>query len=240
MKKLFPLLVLMIVTIFFAGCSGLSNINLPRLGATTTPLSPANTPTRLPSATPAPTQNLFATATNTPLTFTPTVTAIGAELFTSTVSATPFPTALGFPTFFVPPDAGSVDFLTPDGSGFLNIILSSNTIYWNAGPCMPRNIEVSAIVEDVVNTDRVILFMRLREKRNTLNITDWGGGAIMLKAEDGSFHYNVRTFNIHHYYYYKEAWLEYQFVAYTKDYQEVGRTPIYDRNITLARCQPVQ
>lgn len=241
MKKLFPLLVLVIVTVFFAGCSGLSNISLPQLGGTATSLAPVITPTRLPSTTPAPTQNLFATVTNTPLTFTPTVTAIGAELFTPTISATPFPTAQNLiPTPFVPVEAGNVGFLTPKSTGILNVLLSSNTIYWNAGPCMPRNIQITAFVEDVVNTDKVLLFMRLREKKNTLNLTDWGAGAIMLKAEDGSFHYNVRTFNIHRYYYFKDAWLEYQLVAFTKDYQETGRTPIFDRNITLARCQPVQ
>lgn len=240
MKKLIQILVLVSITLFFVSCTGLTNINLPQLGATTTPLSPVDTPSRSPSVTPAPTQNLFATATSTPLTFTPTVTALGAELFTPTNTATPFPTAQLFPTSGLPPDAGSADYFTPKSRGFLNILLSSNTIYWNAGPCMPRNIQVSAFVEDVINTDKVLLFMRLREKKNTLNLTDWGAGGIMLKAEDGSFHYNVRTFNIHHYYYFRDAWLEYQLVAFTKDMQEIGRTPIFDRNITLARCQPVQ
>lgn len=104
---------------------------------------------------------------------------------------------------------------------------------------MPRDIKMSAFVEDTVNTDKVLLFMRLREKKNTLNLTDWGAGAIMVKADNGSFNYDIRTFNIKHYYYFKEAWLEYQLVAFTKDFQEIGRTPVYDRNITLSRCQPV-
>jgi hypothetical protein len=84
-----------------------------------------------------------------------------------------------------------------------------------------------------------VLFMRLREKKNTLNITEWGAGALMVKADNGSFNYDIRTFNIRRYYYFKDAWLEYQLVALTKDRQINGRTQIYDRNISLVRCQPI-
>jgi hypothetical protein len=95
-------------------------------------------------------------------------------------------------------------------------------------------------VEDQTNTDKVLLFMRLREKKNTLNVTDWGAGAIMTKAENGSFNYDVHTFNLHHYYYFREAWLEYQLVAFTKNMEVIGRTPVYDRILTLAMCRPIQ
>jgi hypothetical protein len=105
---------------------------------------------------------------------------------------------------------------------------------------MPRNVKISAFVEDLINTDKVLLFMRLRDKKNTLDITDWGSGAVMLKADNGSFNYDIRTFNIHHFYFYKEAWLEYQLVAYTEDMQEIGRSKVYDRNITLSRCMPIR
>jgi len=238
MKKLLPILVLTGVAVLFAGCSGLPNINLPQLLATATPPPPVATLTPFPTKTPIPTQNLFATSTSTPLTFTPTVTFVGADLFTPTGTATSFPTA--FPTPGVPPGASSGNYFTPNSTGFLSILTSSSVMYWNEGPCMPRDIKISAFVEDIINTDKVLLFMRLREKKNTLNLSDWGSGAIMLKADNGSFNYDIRTFNIHRYYYYREAWLEYQLVAFTEDMQVIGRTPIYDRNLTLARCQPVQ
>jgi hypothetical protein len=112
-------------------------------------------------------------------------------------------------------------------------------MYWNAGPCSPRNIEISAFVQDTVNTDRVILFTRLREKKNTLNVTRWNAGAIMIKEENGSYSYNIRTFNLRRYYYFRDAWLEYQLVAFDTNLQETARTPIYDRNLSLTRCQPV-
>jgi len=228
MKKIVHLLLL---SIFLSGCTALQNVG--QLIASPTVPPPADTPTPFSSATPIPTQNLFATSTSTPLTFTPTVTALGAELFTPTNTETPFPTA------GLPPIALGGNYFTPKSVGFLAVLISNNLMYWNEGPCTPRNIKISAFVEDVVNTHRVVLFTRLREKKNTLNVTEWNAGAIMNKADNGSFNYDIRTFNLRRYYYFKEAWLEYQLVAITEDLEIIGRTPIYDRNISLVRCLPI-
>src|SRR5215216_619070 len=229
MKKFIPVFFLILI---LAGCS-----SLPPLLVARTPTPPIETATPFVSETPIPTQNLFATSTPTPLTFTPTVTVIGAELFSPTPSETSFPT--NFPTPNIPIDPDSSGYFTPQNTGFLAVLISSNTIYWNEGPCSPRNIKVSAFVEDQINTDKVLLFMRLREKKNTLNLTKWGAGAWMVKEDNGSYNYNVRTFNIFHYYYFVDAWLEYQLVALNKDADVIGRTVIYDRNISLVRCRPV-
>ena len=241
MKKLIQLLV---IGAFLGACSGLRGIKLPQFGATPTVPPVSDTPTAAPSSTPTPTQNLFATSTSTPLTFTPTVTMIGAELFTPTGSPTPFPTQ-SIPTIlFVTPGlpAGPSDgtSFTPEATGFLTILTSSSIMYWNEGPCSPREIKFSVFVQDTVNTDKVLLFTRLREKRNTLNFTKWNSGAIMIKEENGSFSYSVHTWNLRRYYYFREAWLEYQLVALDENLQETGRTPIYDRNLSLAQCRPVQ
>lgn len=218
------------------GCSGISN--LPSLLASPTPAIPTETPTPFISETPIPTQNLFATFTPTPLTFTPTVTALGAELFTPTATETSFPT--NFPTPDIPREPDSGGYFTPESTGFLTILVSSNTMYWNSGPCSPRNIKFSAFVEDQVNTDQVLLFTRLREKSDTLLVTKWNSGAIMTREENGSFNYNIRTFNLRQYYYFINAWLEYQLVALNEDNEVIGRSPVYDRNVSLVMCRPVQ
>jgi len=233
MKKMIHLL---LFGTFLAGCSGgLPNISLPPFNVTATPPAPVETPTPFMSATPLPTQNLFATSTPTPLTFTPTVTALGAELFTPTSTETNVPVEL--PTLGLPPDATNGNYFTPKNIGFQAVLISNNTLYWDEGPCSPRDIKVSAFVEDLVNTNMVVLFMRLREKKNTLNVTEWGAGAIMVKADNGSFNYDVHTFNLRHYYYFVNGWVEYQLVALTKDRQVIGRTQIFDRNLSLVRCQ---
>ena len=239
MKKRISLLLFAALVVSLVGCSGgLPNINLPSFNPTRTPSPLVDTPTPFVSVTPIPTQNLFATSTPTPLTFTPTVTALGAELFTPTSTETELP--LELPTLGLPADAGSSDYFTPKNTGFLSVLISNNIIYWNEGPCSPRDIKISAFVEDQVNTDKVVLFMRLREKKNTLNVTKWGAGAIMVKADNGSFNYDVHTWNIRRYYYFVDAWLEYQLVAIDKNLQVIGRTAIYDRNLSLVRCRPVQ
>ena len=232
MKKLIQVI---LIALLLAGCTGLPG--LPPLLATQTAPPPTETPTPFMSETPIPTQNLFATATPTPLTFTPTPTSLGAELFTPTSTQTSFPT--DFPTPDIHLDPEESGYFTPKNTGFLGILISNNTMYWNEGPCSPRNINVSAFVEDQINTHHVLLFTRLREKKNTLNVTRWNAGALMVKADNGSFNYNIRTFNLRRYYYFVDAWLEYQLVALNEDREVIGRTGIFDRNISLVRCRPV-
>jgi hypothetical protein len=222
-----------VLTIFLSGCTALQNV--AQLVTSPTALPPADTKTPFVSATPIPTQNLFATSTSTPLTFTPTVTQIGAELFTPTPTETQPPV----PTVGLPASALGGNYFTPVNTGFLAVLISNNTMYWNEGPCTPRNIKFSAFVEDPINTHRVLLFTRLREKKNTLNVTEWNAGAIMIPGDNGSFNYDVGTDNLRRYYYYKDAWLEYQLVGVTEDLQIIARTVIYDRNISLVRCQPI-
>lgn len=233
MKKKFSLLFL---SILLSGCASLSQI--AQVIWTPTPIPLVDTPTSTPSLTPAPTQNLFATSTPTPLTYTPTVTQIGAENFTPTGTATDDPTA--YPTFVLPPGISNDTYFTPSVTGFLTILLSNNILYWNAGPCLPREVKVTAFVEDTVNTDKVLLFTRLREKKNTLEMTDWNAGAIMTQEENGSYNYTLHTWNLDQYYYFRDAYLEYQLVSVDEDLNVLARTPVYDRNLSLVMCQPVQ
>jgi hypothetical protein len=226
---------LLLLGILLAGCSGLPN--LPALLATPTLPPPPETATPFISETPIPTQNLFATSTPTPMTFTPTVTSIGADLYTPTGTETEIPT--GFPTPDIPLDPSSSGYFTPQSIGFLAVLISNNTMYWNSGPCTPRNIKFSAFVEDQINTDQVLLFTRLREKSDTLLVTKWNSGALMVREENGSFSYDIRTRNLRQYYYFINAWLEYQLVALNENNEVIGRTPVYDRNVSLVMCRPV-
>ncbi len=229
MKKIIPVF---LITALLSGCSGLAP--LLQLVATPTSVPPTETFTPAPTVTQVPTQDLFATATFTPTSLLPTFDNVEEPTLDSSLP-TDLPTP--FPTFAPPSNAGG--YFTPKNEGFLAVLISNNVLYWNAGPCMPRSVKFSAFVADLVNTEKVLLFMRLREKKNTLNITDWGGGAIMTKAENGSFNYTITPKNISKYYRFKDAWVEYQLVALNVDNLVVGRTQVYDRNVSLVRCMPV-
>ena len=78
--------------------------------------------------------------------------------------------------------------------------------------------------------------MRLRDKSNTLNVGEWSAGAEMIKIEDGSFNYNVETYNLRRYFFYKNAWIEYELVAVNDRLEILGRTQLYDRNLSLVKC----
>ncbi len=229
MKKIIPII---LVTALLSGCSSLAPFL--QIAFTPTPAPPTETFTPAPTVTKLPTQDLFATSTYTPTSLIPTFD--GVEDPTEDPSK---PTALPtlFPTFAPPSNTGN--YFTPKTQGFLAVLISNNVFYWNEGPCMPREVKFSAFVTDLANTKMVLLFMRLREKKNTLNLTDWGGGAIMTKADNGSFNYTITPKNVSKYYRFTNAWLEYQLVALNEDKLVVGRTQVYDRNISLVRCMPV-
>src|SRR6266498_3011641 len=113
-------LIILVFSIFLSSCSSLSD--LTKLIASPTPIPPAKSPpTPTASITPAPTQNLFATSTSTPLTFTPTVTQIGAELFTPTGTATDFPSPV---PGVLPPAVVNGNLFTPVNVGFLTVLIS--------------------------------------------------------------------------------------------------------------------
>jgi hypothetical protein len=174
---------------------------------------------------------LFATVTATPITFTPTETPLVPDQL---------PTQTFVPSLTPPPvSTSSLNFFTPVNRGFLTILLSNSVIYWNSGPCMPRNIKVTVFVEDLVHTDKVYLMVRAREKSDTMLLEPWSSPAEMLQGDNGSFSYNITTDTIKRYYYHLAAWLEYQMVSMDKNLNEIARTQVYDRNISLVMCRSV-
>lgn len=233
MKKF---LLLILIGSVLSSCSG-GLPDLTSLIASATPSIPPATPTAQPTVTLIPTTDLFALPTATPVTFTPTV---GTEGATSTSLIPELPatiTPLPLPTFsreFIN-DLSTTTFFV-ETVGFKGILYSDPTLYWNEGPCTTRRIKITAFVNDPSRPQRVFLFLRLRDKKNTLNVSEWSAGAEMIKVENGSFNYNIETHNLRQYYYFRDAWIEYQLVAVNEQLEIIGRTPLYDRNISLARC----
>jgi len=231
MKKIIQFILMGLI---LSSCSG-GLPDLASLIASATPPPPADTPTLRPTVTLVPTQDLFATLTPTPVTFTPAP----ATLTTAETSLIPdLPTLVPLPTFsqeFIN-DLSSTTFFVQT-VGFQGILYSDPILYWNEGPCETRRIKVTAFVEDPERTDRVFLFLRLRDKKNTLNVGEWSAGAEMIKVDDGSFNYNVETHNLRRYFYYRDAWIEYQLVAVNENLEVIGRTQLFDHNISLVMCK---
>jgi hypothetical protein len=227
MKKFIPFILLGLI---LSSCSG-GLPNLTNLIASPTIPVPTQTFTPQPTVTLIPTQDLFVVPTATPVTFTPTATSLIPEQLPPTLTPIPLPT---FSREFIN-DLSSTTFFV-ETVGFRGVLYSGPTLYWNEGPCTARSIKITAFVEDPERTDRVFLFMRLRDKKNTLNVSEWSAGAEMIKVENGSFNYNVETHNLRRYYHFKDAWIEYELVAVNENLEIIGRTPLYDRNLSLVMC----
>ena len=233
MKKILPILLLGVLLVSCASLPSLDEITEMLVSPTPTP---ADTATPRPTVTLFPTQDLFAISSATPVTFTPTEASSAPEII-ATPTLIPTQTLIPLPTFseeFIN-DMSSVTFFA-ENSGFEAVLHSDGTLYWGEGPCITRSIKITAFVEDPDRTDRVFLFLRLRDKENTLNVGEWSAGAEMIQVEDGSFNYSVETHNLRRYFYYKRAWIEYELVSVNENLQILGRTRLYDRDISLAKC----
>jgi hypothetical protein len=230
MKKIIPVFLLVIL---LAGCGSFQMPDINALLTTPTPI-PVDTSTPQPTVTLIPTRDLFAIASPTPVTFTPTITPLVPD---EPPTALPTETPIPLPTFsqeFIN-DLSSTTFYS-QSVGFKNIILSATTLYWGEGACVTRRVKTTVLVDDPDRTDRVFLFMRLRDKQNTLNVGEWSAGAEMIKLDDGSFNYNIETHNLRRYSAYKNAWIEYEFVSVNENLEILGRTQLYDHHLSLAKC----
>lgn len=231
MKKTIPFLLLIVL---LAGCSGFQLPDITQLLATPTAVIPADTPTIQPTVTLIPTRDFFAVSTGTPVTFTPTEATFEPGALPT---ALPTLTLIPLPTYseeFIN-DLSSTTFFNQN-VGFTGILYSGATLYWGEGACVTRSIKMTVFVDDPERTDRVFMFLRLRDKQNTLKLGEWSAGAEMIKVADGSFNYNIETYNLRRYSAYKNAWIEYQFVSVNEDLEILGRTQLYDRNLSLAKC----
>lgn len=230
MKKTLPLFLLLVL---LTGCSGFELPDITQLLATSTATVPPDTATPQPTVTLIPTRDLFAVLTSTPVTYTPTETPIGGNVLPEFSTATPVP----LPTFseeFIN-DLSRTTFFVKN-EGFTGIVFSAATMYWGEGACTTRNIKMTVYVDDPDRTDRVYMFLRLRDKSNTLNVGEWSAGAEMIKVNDDSFNYNIETYNLRRYFYYENAWIEYQFVSVNDKNEILGRTQLYDRVLSLVKC----
>ena len=228
MKKLIPFILLGLI---LSSCAG-GFSNLTSLITSPTPPLPTDTATPQPTVTLVPTQDFFVVPTSTPVTLTPTSTSLIPTELLPTITPIPLPT---FSQEFINDLSGTTFFAQT--VGFKRILLSDTILYWDQGPCTTRRIKVTVFVDDPALTDRVFMFTRLRDKKISLNTGGWSAGAEMIKVQDGSFNYNLEPKNIRRYYYYKDAWIEYEFVSVNDKLEVIGRTKLYDKNLSLVECR---
>ena len=226
MKKAGLIALVSLVCLISSGCSFTDIMAL--LPATPTQIPPTLSPIATVYLTPT------ETPTITPTQPTPTFTLTPTLIYPN---GTPPPTLTWTPpaTLYVLSTASATAAPEPLlGNGvFSSILVSGPKILW--GSCEPSSVTMTVKLMDNVSAVGVIIELRLQDP-TTLDTTPWGGGAIMDKKGDGVFTYTLTAKSFEHYRDYKQAWGQYQFVAYTTGLRHVGSSQIYLNNLTIAPC----
>ncbi len=217
MKKIIFLLV---CSLLLSSCS-LEQIIFP---SAPTPL-PASTATIVPTDTPSSTPTI-ATAT-----FTSTPTLVGLKSPTATLEVSPT-LLLNTPLALITPNTATP---SVQMEGFISINVSE-TEFYKAGVCEPTSVKFTAQVASPANTAFVVLFVRFKSKVTGAD-SEWTS-ITMGTLGGGTFTHELFGANIKSVDGYKNAWVQYQFVATNASAREIGRTAIFSESLTLLDCVP--
>jgi len=215
--------VLIIVTIVVTGCSA---IPLDFLN-TATPVPEADTVTPEPTRVVTNTPDLFAISTDEP-SATPNA-ELPAVLPSRTPSRTPTPRS----TITLEPLDPYL--FTPSPNLFMFPNKTTSQLVWGYNCDGARSIRFTVVVNRVPRLKYVLLFYRLQDKYSAL-ATDWGGGAIMMDNDQGTYFYTLELDQLDDYRLFQDAWLQYQFVASTVGLKVLGRSVVDRTSVSLTSC----
>lgn len=224
MKK--PALVLAVI-FALSGCTSLPAIPFLQTSG------PAQTASPQRTATP-----FSLDSTNTPdffvlNTIAPTTTpSTGTAVVTNTTI--PTPTVTFRPTITLEPIDPSL--FTPSPNLFINVVRSTDQIVWGSTCEGARFIRFTAQVHRVRQLRFVTLWYRLQDKYSGRH-TEWGGGAIFLDNDQGTYFYTLDLSQIQRYRYYEDAWFQYQLVASTITQKVLGRSVASRDEVSLTHCK---
>ena len=222
MKKLVLVLAL---TSLLSACGG-SPVSLPFV------------PTPRPVSSPQPTVTPFALeATNTPDLFALSTSGPTTTPSTETprVADTPLPTFTATVRPTITLEAINPSLFTPSSNIFLSVQRSTDLLVWGGSCQGARSILFTAQLLAAKPTRYVTLWYRLQDKYSGRH-TDWGGGAIMSRNDQGSYFYNLELGQIQSYRNYLDAWFQYQLIASTATQKVIGRSVVSRGDVSLAYC----
>jgi len=130
-------------------------------------------------------------------------------------------------------EPGAVSTPTGQGSLFVNIYHSTDMLHLE---CDPLEIIFDVTVNNP-DVSSVTFFFRMKDKATAI-ASDWSNGEKMKTPGNGNFEFIQRASAIPDEARYKEAWLQYQFVAEDKSEQAVGRSQIFEKGITFTADCP--
>jgi hypothetical protein len=124
--------------------------------------------------------------------------------------------------------------LPAKGKPFFTVKLSSNHVYYRGTGCGDSFARFDVGVAEPDKVAGVWLFVRLRNKDGD-GITTWGDALVMKPAGSGRYSYELLTGDISGFSKWENAWIQYQFVAYDKDFARVATSDVL-WDIVLSAC----
>ncbi|MBK8784454.1 MAG: hypothetical protein IPO22_22250 [Anaerolineales bacterium] len=190
------------------------------------PATATPAPTSTSTYTPIPT----ATPVTPTLTFTSTPTLIGLKSPTPTLEITVTPFSSVTPLKLITPNTATA---TLQMEGFIAVRTSVSEFY-KGRLCDPSAVKFSAQVLDQQKTAYVFLFVRFRSL-NEGKTSEWTR-IQMDTLGAGTFVHDLYSDEMKKDGFYTTAWIDYQFVANTSDFTEIGRSAIFKEKLKMIPC----
>ncbi len=119
---------------------------------------------------------------------------------------------------------------------FFKVVVKPNHIYYfyRGADCGEKQAQFQVQVSDPAKVAGVWLFVRLRNK-DGVETTDWGGALVMSPAGSGWYSYTLLSEEIPDFAKFRDAWVQYQFVAYDSSNAVVARSDVF-WDVELSTC----
>jgi hypothetical protein len=120
---------------------------------------------------------------------------------------------------------------------FFKVVVKPNHIYYyyRGADCGEKQAQFQVQVSDPEKVAGVWLFVRLSNKDNG-ETTDWGGALVMSPMGSGWYSYMLLSQDIPSVAKFRDAWVQYQFVAYDKRNAVVARSDVlWDVELSICR-----
>jgi hypothetical protein len=141
---------------------------------------------------------------------------------TVTLTPTPSPTVTLTPT------------VTPPPAPFFKVVVKPNHIYYRGANCGDKQVQFQVQVSDPAKIAGVWLFVRLKNKEGE-DATEWTKALVMTPMGSGWYSYMLLSEDIPSVTKFRDAWVQYQFVAYDKSNTEVARSDVL-WDVELSTC----
>jgi trimeric autotransporter adhesin len=120
-------------------------------------------------------------------------------------------------------------------SGGMQFQPTVNPMAFFYGGCTPASADFTLdVIDPPEPIDYTLLFVRVVDKKSN-QAGAWSQGLSMSKLSATKFFFTLTLDKVPDYEKFTDAWLQYQFVAYNKAQQEIGRSEVF-ADVTLGKC----